>query len=130
VAEAQQKTILIVDDDPMNREVMEAFLESAGYQVRLANNGKRGLDAAREYSPHLIILDVKMPDMDGYEVCAILKANDATKHIPVLIVTGFKSREYLDKSQEAGADGFISRPFVGDRFIEYAHQLINKAPQQ
>lgn len=125
--ESQSNTILVVDDDAMNREVMEAFLESAGYRVLLANNGKRGFEQATQHKPQLIVLDVKMPDMDGYEVCLMLKSKPETQHIPVMIVTGFNSQEDLRRSQEVGAEGFISRPFKGDDFIDNVSRLIEAA---
>lgn len=124
VTGAQQKTILVVDDDAMNREVMEAFLISVDYAVLLANNGTRALQSASRYMPDLIILDIKMPDMNGFEVCQALKSDPLTQIIPVMIVTGFDSPEDKKRGRDVGAADFISRPFDGDEFIERVHRLL------
>jgi len=125
VTGAQQKTILVVDDDAMNREVMEAFLTSVDYAVLLANNGSRALKSAKNHLPDLIILDIKMPDMNGFEVCEALKKDPITQAIPVMIVTGFNSPEDFERGREVGASDFISRPFDGDDFIARVHKLLH-----
>lgn len=115
-------TILVVDDDAMNREVMEAFLEIEGYEVILASNGAQGLNKFRENPPDLIILDVRLPDMLGYDVCKQIKATHP--HIPIMIVTGFEADDERENGIAAGADAFLSRPFGGDILIEYVNKLL------
>lgn len=119
------KRILVVDDDAMNREVMEAFLSLERHEVLLAHNAQLGLRLAEEKSPDLIILDVRMPDMLGYEVCSILKQKENTAAIPVLMVTGFDAKEDRARALEAGVDGFLSRPFEGDTLLEHVNRLLN-----
>jgi two-component system cell cycle response regulator len=118
--------ILVVDDDAMNREVMEAFLSLESYEVLLANNGTQGLALAEQKSPNLIILDVRLPDILGYKVCETLKQKAETKAIPVLMVTGFDAKEDRDRAITAGVDDFLSRPFDGEDLIQRVKQLLNR----
>ena len=118
--------ILVVDDDAMNREVMEAFLGLESYEVLLASTGAQGLSVAEQTKPNLIILDVRLPDILGYKVCEILKQKADTQSIPVLMVTGFDAKEDRARALEAGVDDFLSRPFEGDTLIERVKLLLNR----
>ena len=109
---SQQKQILVIDDDARNREVMEAFLSSEDYTILLAHNGETGIQLATQALPDAIILDVRMPDMSGYDVCEYLKKQTATQTIPIMIVTGFDSKKDIEQGQAVGADQFLSRPFL------------------
>jgi DNA-binding response OmpR family regulator len=120
------KRILVVDDDAMNREVMEAFLSLESYDVLLASNGKQGLSLAEQKKPNLIILDVRLPDILGYEVCEILKNNTETKSIPILMVTGFDAKEDRERAMQVGVDDFLSRPFEGETLIERVNHLLSR----
>jgi DNA-binding response OmpR family regulator len=118
--------ILVVDDDAMNREVMEAFLSLESYEVLLANNGTQGLALAEQKKPNLIILDVRLPDILGYKVCETLKQKADTQAIPVLMVTGFDAKEDRERAIAAGVDDFLSRPFDGEDLIQRVKQLLNR----
>lgn len=103
--------ILVVDDDWMNREMIEAQLQADGHAVKLAANGKKALaliDAAR---PALILLDMRMPEMDGIEVCRQIRRRATTKDIPVVMITGLDAEADIKRSLDAGADDFLSKPF-------------------
>ncbi len=102
--------VLVVDDIHANRRLMEAKLEAKYYTVLLAENGLDALEKARTERPHIILLDVMMPGMDGYEVCERLKQDDATRHIPVVMLTALNDREDRLRGLEAGADDFLSKP--------------------
>jgi DNA-binding response OmpR family regulator len=103
--------ILVVDDDWMNRELLQAHLEAAGFEVITANSGDKALEIINGQIPDLVLLDVRMHGMDGYEVCARLKADDATRRVPIIIVTALdKDEDYL-RAVEAGADDFLPKPF-------------------
>lgn len=121
---SENKQVLVVDDDAMNREVMEAFLLSEDYDVLLASNGEQGLELALKHLPSAIILDVRMPDMSGYEVCNQLKNGDTTKDIPIMIMTGFDAKEDFERGQAVGADEFLTRPFNGDDLLARIHSMI------
>ena len=101
--------ILVVDDELHVRGVLREFLTGEGYEVILATNGEEAIDLAKRESPQVILLDIKMPGMDGIEVCNTLKANEETRSIPIIIVTA-----YVDRDVEAyleGADDFVTKPF-------------------
>lgn len=119
------RTILVIDDDAMNREVMEAFLTAESYQVLLAHNGTEGLQLAKQHRPDLILLDVRMPDLSGYEVCTTLKKQPPTQSIPVMLVTGFDAPEDRRLGAQAGADDFLTRPFSGEQLLQRVANLLN-----
>jgi CheY-like chemotaxis protein len=118
MAAYHSKLILVIDDDAMNREVMEAFLQAEDYRVNVASDGAGGLEKAFDQPPDLILLDVRMPDKTGYEVCRELKADPRTADVPVIIVTGFSGEEERERGRAAGTDGFLTRPFSIDDFLE------------
>mgnify|MGYP006280875887 CR=1 FL=1 len=103
--------ILLVDDNNGGRQVLEAKLTAEYYQVFSASSGAEGLELAARERPDIILLDVVMPGMDGLEVCRTLKADDELKHIPVVLLTAYESREVRIAGLEAGADEFLSKPF-------------------
>jgi signal transduction histidine kinase len=104
-------TVLVVDDEPFNLEVIQHFLLAEGLRVETADDGESALKAVRSQPPDLILLDVMMPGMDGFEVCRRLKAEPATAFIPVVILTALKSDQERIRGAEAGADEFLSKPF-------------------
>jgi CheY-like chemotaxis protein len=104
-------TILIVDDDYMNREILQAHMNNAGYDVLTANNGAAALEVIKRQLPDLVLMDVRMPGMTGYEVCAHLKSQAHTRHLPVLLMTAMDDDENQANGTAAGADGFLSKPF-------------------
>jgi CheY-like chemotaxis protein len=101
--------VMVVDDDIMNRELMQTVLTKSGYRVTEASSGAQALDAIAAAPPDVVLLDVRMGDMSGYEVCARLKGNPATSAIPVIIFTAFENETERTNAMNAGADAFISR---------------------
>jgi len=101
--------ILVADDEQEIRNLLDHFLGGLGYEVLLASHGDEALKLAVEENPDLIILDIKMPGLDGLEVCKRLKEKEQTKLIPVIVITGFEDNkmEALDR----GADDFVNKPF-------------------
>lgn len=106
-----QSRILVVDDQQLMREHMQKLLGREGYLLEFATNGVEALAQVEKFSPDLILLDVRMPEMDGYEVCRHLRANPHTADIPIIMVTAFDDREARLKGIEAGADDFIPKPY-------------------
>ena len=102
--------ILVVDDIETNRRLLEARLSAEYFEVREACDGETALASVRADAPDLILLDVMMPGMDGFEVCRQLKAEPSTRHIPVVMVTALDQREDRIKGLEAGADDFLTKP--------------------
>ena len=107
----KEAKILVVDDIAINLELQKAYLTAAGYEVIEAKSGQEALQKVRDEKPDLILLDVMMPKMSGYEVCKILKNDPETQFIPIIMVTALTSVEDKIRGIEAGADDFISRPF-------------------
>jgi DNA-binding response OmpR family regulator len=102
--------ILIVDDEPFNVDYLEQELEDLGYETVSASNGQEALEKVAAEAPDLIMLDVMMPIMDGFEVCRILKGNDDTRLIPIVIMTALDGIDDRIKGIEAGADDFLTKP--------------------
>jgi len=103
--------ILVVDDLPVNIQLIQNYLSAVGYDTMAANNGEEALARIRERLPDLILLDVMMPRMDGFETCRHLKNNPATQYLPVIMVTALNELDDKIRGIEAGADDFISKPF-------------------
>jgi CheY-like chemotaxis protein/nitrogen-specific signal transduction histidine kinase len=102
---------LIVDDTETGREILEALLQSSTYQLAFASNGPEALLKAEELTPDLILLDVMMPGMDGFEVCRRLRSNPRLAEIPIILVTALDDRQSRLQGIEAGADDFVTKPF-------------------
>jgi CheY-like chemotaxis protein len=102
--------ILIADDNQQNRELLEAYLADDGHEILMAADGRQTLDVTLEQKPDLILLDIMMPKLSGYEVCHRLKENPATRSIPVLMVTALRDMGDIEKAVAAGADDFLSKP--------------------
>ncbi|NIA30838.1 MAG: diguanylate cyclase [Actinobacteria bacterium] len=107
----QKGKILVVDDIPVNIQLMQKYLSPSGYEILFARNGEEALVQVENGNPDLVLLDVMMPKMDGFETCRILKSNDKTQYIPIIMVTALNEIEDKVKGIEAGADDFITKPF-------------------
>jgi len=104
-------TILVVDDVPVNVQLLNTYLTTEGYKVAAARDGMEALDLVAKVKPDLILLDVMMPKMNGFEVCKVLKTDAETKYIPVIMVTALNDLEDKIKGIDSGADDFLSKPF-------------------
>ena len=103
------RKILVVDDETDIRDLLKNFLATEGYDVILAADGEAAMRLAAEENPDVIILDIRMPGIDGIETCRRLRANKGTSRIPVIVATAL--RDALMESLEAGADDFVTKPF-------------------
>jgi twitching motility two-component system response regulator PilH len=102
--------VLFVDDDPLLCEMVKRILENDGHEVFVADNGRSGVDTAKAEMPDLIIMDLKMPVLNGFRATAKLKKSEETKHIPVLILTAEDQTQNYEAGYDAGADGFLIKP--------------------
>lgn len=102
--------ILIADDNQQNRELLEAFLADEGHEILMAADGRETLDVAIQQQPDLVLLDIMMPRMSGYEVCQRLREDPRTSDIPVLVITALKEMGDIEKAVAAGADDFLTKP--------------------
>ncbi|MBU1084538.1 MAG: response regulator [Candidatus Omnitrophica bacterium] len=119
-----QKKILVVDDEPNIVKLIEVRLISAGYDVVTADNGEEGLKKTVSESPDLILLDVTMPGMDGFEVLHKLKTDPKTMHIPVLMLTAMGATQSMLKAQKMRAADYILKPFKGDELLRYIKRYV------
>jgi putative two-component system response regulator len=106
--------ILIVDDDAAGRQTLESILDGQGYHLEMAENGLEALEKARQFLPDVILLDVMMPDMDGFEVCQRIRKDPVLSEIPIIMLTALDDRKSLLNGLEAGADDYITKPY--DRY--------------
>lgn len=117
-------TILLIDDDPENRDILKTRLELAAYRVVEAQNGEEGLALSISTRPDVIILDVMMPKMDGWQVCRLLKANPATNAIPVVMVTACSKQVEELRGYESGADDYMMKPWDPGRLLELIRKWV------
>jgi DNA-binding response OmpR family regulator len=110
MTEEKKQKILVIDDMPRNAKLLDDLLTVKGYEVQTASSGKEGLQRIEEWKPDLILLDIMMPEMDGYEVCRRIRANPETEIIPVVLVTSLDPAQERVKGLESGADDFLSKP--------------------
>jgi len=114
VADMDEKySVLVVDDEPHGFDVIEAHLYREGYELHYAASGMEALSSIDSFEPDVILLDVMMPQMDGIEVCRLIKSDIYWKHIPIIMVTALSSKEDLARSLDAGADDFLTKPVSG-----------------
>ena len=110
MAESTRDRILIADDNEANVELLEAYLGDVDVDTAVAVDGQDALDKAASFKPHLILLDVMMPKLSGFEVCQKLKSDPATKRIMILMVTALNEHGDMERAVEAGTDDFLSKP--------------------
>ena len=111
-------TICVVDDEPGIREELGIWLEEYGYQVISSGSGTEALEKIQKRRPSLVILDIIMPDMDGLEVLAYLKANPKTSAIPVIMLSAKKESSTIIKAQALKASDYFMKPFLGDEVLK------------
>jgi CheY-like chemotaxis protein len=109
--------ILIVDDNPTNLDILQARLEANNYEILTATDGEVAMIIAREKRPDLILLDIMMPKMDGYEVCSKLKENEETSFIPVIFVTALRDEQDKAKAFAVGAADYLVKPIQRDQLL-------------
>jgi signal transduction histidine kinase len=117
-------SILVVDDEKINVTLFSAQLNSADYATLSANSGQEALKLARERQPDLILLDVMMPDMDGFEVASQLKNSDATRNIPIIMVTALDDHESMLKGLQCGAEEFLTKPVLTTELLLRVRNLL------
>lgn len=106
----QQASILIVDDNPQNLELLQAYLEDLGLPVRTARDGIEALQEIAQQQPDIVLLDIMMPRMSGFQACAKIKAAPETRDIPVIMVTALNEVGDVERAVESGADDFLTKP--------------------
>jgi two-component system, cell cycle response regulator DivK len=105
------KRILMVEDTEDNRQIIRDLVESVGYELLEAHDGAAGVAMASEHKPDLILMDIQLPVLDGYEATRRIKADPALKHIPIIAVTSYALSGDEAKTRDAGCDGYVAKPF-------------------
>ena len=122
---SSNKKILIVDDDPQIRDLLTQILSAHKYETETASSGFAAGAKVATFKPDLIILDLLMLQMSGFEVCRLIKEDPQTCHIKILAVTGYDTKENRDKIMKAGADDYMAKPLSKDALLERVAALLN-----
>jgi DNA-binding response OmpR family regulator len=120
------KRILIVDDDPTAVELMQYILRGEGFETFLAVSGAQGIAMAKEELPDLILLDVMLPEVDGFEVCRRLRDDIATAAVPVIMLSARAQTKDLESGQQAGADLYLTKPIDLTELIQRVSSLLSE----
>jgi CheY-like chemotaxis protein len=127
MSDTQLKRVLLVEDNEDNRTVYRTILEHFGYEVIEARNGQDGIQMAREDSPDLILMDISIPVIDGWEATKMLKADEATSHIPIIALTAHALATDRAKAEEVGCDGYLAKPCEPRRVVAEVERFIGGA---
>ena len=122
-------TILVVEDNATNMKLSRFLLESADYTVIAATNAETGVTLAREAHPDLILMDIQLPGMDGLQATGLLKADEATRDIPVIALTALAMKGDEERIRAAGCDGYIAKPLDYKDFLAVVAETLSKLPR-
>ncbi len=120
-------TVLVVDDSPTQLEELRFFLEDADFRVLAADNGLRALEAIRANEIDLVITDIVMPEMDGYELCKTLRRDDKLRHVPVILLTSLSDPLDVIRGLESGADNFLRKPLEPGYLVARVRNVVDTA---
>jgi len=120
------KVILVVEDDPKNLKLIRDLVEIEGYTTLEATDGKQGVKIAKEKKPDLILMDIQLPVMGGLEATRILKADEATKDIPIVALTAYAMKGDEERICEAGCDAYISKPLDTREFLKKITEYLSR----
>lgn len=116
--------VLIAEDERDIRELITFTLRYHGHEVMAASNGEEALELALKEHPDLVLLDIRMPRMNGYEVCRSIKKNEVTKHIPIVFISAKGQEAEVKQGLDAGATDYILKPFSPDQLVERVAQVL------
>ncbi len=122
--ESQATTILIVDDEAHIRRLIEFTLKKGGYPLLVATNGKEAIEKAKAHSPDLVIMDVMMPEMDGFQALERLKEDESTASIPVILLTGIGFSSTRKEVEEKGTATYLSKPFSPNKLLKEVQRIV------
>lgn len=122
------KVILIAEDDDLNRKLFSDLLEFRGYQTLQSRDGMGALRMVREHRPHLILMNIKLPDISGLEVASRIKQDETLRHIPVIAVTGFAMDGDAEKILASGCDAYMTKPIIVSEYLKVIERVLHDAP--
>jgi two-component system, cell cycle response regulator DivK len=125
MGESQSPLVLVVEDYQDAREMYAAYLQFSGYRVAEAANGIEALEKTRELMPDIILMDLALPKMDGWEATRRLKADDLTKHIPIVALTGHALAGHAEGARQAGCDAFVTKPCLPDALVTEIERMLS-----
>ena len=117
--------LLLVEDNEMNRDMLSRRLKRRGYEVQLAHDGQEGIEAAQRETPDLVVLDMDLPVVDGWEVARRLKADDRTRAVPIIALTAHAMVGDRDKALDAGCDDYDTKPVEFSRLLQKIETLLS-----
>lgn len=120
----QTAKVLVVDDEPEITDIVETFLTEAGYTVTVENKPHNAVTRAREFRPEVVILDIMMPDIDGYQICQEMKQDPSLASVPIIFLTGKDRNDDMGRSFKVGGDMFIKKPFSCERLLEIVNIVV------
>ncbi len=121
------RRVLVVEDDPYTRQFYTSALIVAGFAVEQAHNGLQALEKIIAHIPDLVLTDIAVPGIDGIELCRRLRADDRTRSVPVLAITGYNDRDYADRVRLAGADTVLTKPCDPGQLVAETERLIGQS---
>jgi two-component system, cell cycle response regulator DivK len=121
------KTILIVEDNALNLKLFTDLFQSKGYRTVQATDGQEAVDAALHHRPDLVLMDIQLPTMSGLEATAIIKADENSRHIPIIAVTAFALTSDEARAREAGCDGYVAKPVSVYQLLDLVAGFIGPA---
>jgi two-component system OmpR family response regulator len=124
------KHVLYVDDDVDLRRFVKGLLERHGYQVTIAGTGEAGLEVARAHPPDLIMLDIMLPGLNGFEICQQLRGDEGLRGVPVLMLTGMDDAKLNERAFAAGAQVCMTKPLQADRLLSAVQMVLKSAAQK
>jgi len=127
---APKPKVLIIDDDPSLRRLVQVLFERDGFDVALASEGSEGIHLALMNPPNIIILDIMMEGLHGFEVCKMLRANSSMRRTAIIIISGKSYKPDIDKAMELGADSYVVKPFSPKELLKVAIQYMNERVNQ
>jgi two-component system, cell cycle response regulator DivK len=129
--DVDQSLVLVVEDYQDAREMYTAYLQFSGYRVAEATNGIEAIEKTLELLPDIILMDLALPKMDGWEATRRLKTDERTKHIPIVALTGHALAGYAEGARQAGCDAFVTKPCLPDALVEEIRRMLaSRGPRQ
>lgn len=125
MGDSQKPLVLVVEDYQDAREMYTAYLQFSGYRVAEASNGLEAIEKTRALMPDIILMDLALPKIDGWEATRQLKADDRTKHIPIVALTGHALQGHSDQARQAGCDSFVTKPCLPDALVAEIQRMLS-----
>jgi CheY-like chemotaxis protein len=117
--------VLVVDDEPNILMSLEFLMKKKGYEVFIARNGGEALEIIRKQLPQVVVLDIMMPEVDGYEVCELVKSDSSLQHIKVIFLTAKSKESDIEKGYRLGADLYLTKPFSTRKLMQHIGEFLN-----